>query len=248
MTLRVLIDGLGPGGSLAAALGRQGAECYLHHRRNEVSAEAAARGWGKALNELDPSIEIDIAITCVPVDIVAERVRAIHPAHPGALISGIGSTKGGIADNLADLQASGHFIGSHPMYGSRAQGLAHAQADLYHGARVVLCPERPPRPSAWRNAQTLARLRRHHLRMDPAKHDRVVAGFTHPPRALRLAARRLNDEAYPGRQRHRDTTRVAAGSPKLWNGILQETAAWYSTKSAAASPNSAPAGPKRRQR
>ena len=140
MNLRVLIDGLGlMGGSLAAVLSAKGATVYCHHRRPEVAHEAQQRGWGIAIEQLDPSLAIDLAVTCVPVDVVAERVRAIHAAYPQALITDVGSTKAGISNELADLLASEHFIGSHPMCGSHSQGLAHATIDLYQGATVVVC-------------------------------------------------------------------------------------------------------------
>lgn len=226
MNLRVLIDGLGlMGGSLAAALSAQGARVYCHHRRPEVAEAAAAKGWGHALKRLDPSLEIDLAITCVPVDVVAERVRSIHQAYPKALITDVGSTKSGISSELRDLEASGYFIGSHPMCGSHSQGLAAARSDLYQNATIVLCPHETAAnnriqqlTAAWEACGGRV------VTMAANEHDRVVARVSHMPHILAaLAARRLDKEAVPlAATGFRDTTRVAAGSPSLWNSILQE--------------------------
>lgn len=226
MALQVLIDGLGlMGGSLAAALTRTGASVWCHHRRFSVAQAAADKGWGQAVANLEDLPPIDVAVTCVPVSVVAERVRALHVALPQAVISDVGSTKGGICAQLSDLERVGAFVGSHPMCGSHAQGLDHARADLYQGATVVVCPavSTPTGSTAliddlWTSCG--ARV----IRLDPDSHDQAVAAASHLPHILAAqAARHLNAQALPlAASGFRDTTRVAAGSPNLWTDILRE--------------------------
>lgn len=222
--MRVLIDGLGlMGGSLAAALQDVGATVFCHHRRRKVAAEAQSRGWGQAVTHPREAEVVDVAITCVPVSHIEERIRALHQALPSALLSDVGSSKGALCAALSDLGKQGLFIGSHPMCGSHAQGLAAAQSTLYQGATVVMTPD----PDCPATAQDLlrklwswcgARVRI----MPAAAHDQAVAEASHLPHILAAqAARLLGPAGLPlAATGFRDTTRVAASSPSLWSDIL----------------------------
>jgi prephenate dehydrogenase len=215
----VLITSLGlMGGSLAAAASAAGWTVFVHHRRPEVAAEAERLGWGRAAAGFVPT---DLAVVCTPVEHIAATVRSIAAASP-AVITDVGSVKGALCRDLADL--AGRFVGSHPMCGSHKQGLGNADPQLYRGRTVIVTPmPGNPDPAValverlWRDLG--CRL----VRLSAAEHDRAVAQASHLPHVLaNLAARRLTPAAAPVcAGGFRDTTRVAGAGPELWTGILR---------------------------
>lgn len=220
-----LVTGLGlMGGSLAAALTAAGWRVLLHHRRQEVASEAEQRGWGQAVSDPAQALsECDLAIVCTPVGAIAATVRLLAQTRSGAVITDVGSTKGGICAELADLARAGRFVGSHPMCGSHLQGLGHARADLYRGALTLITPD-PQAPATaiavverlWQAVGSRV------LRMDPHEHDHAVVAASHLPHLLASTAAALLDatSAPLCAGGFRDTTRVAAGSAQLWSEIL----------------------------
>ncbi len=220
-TPSVLISGLGlMGGSLAAVLSSAGWRVFLHHHRSVVARDAQARGWGQAVDSFQAAADADLAVVCTPVSVIAPTVRAIAAA-TNALITDVGSTKGGMCAELADLGP--RFIGSHPMCGSHRQGLGNADPELYRG-RVVLITPTFSSPTAdveriadlWRAAGSRV------LQLSPADHDRVVAEASHLPHVLAsLTASLLTPDAVPVcAGGFRDATRIAAAAPDLWVDIL----------------------------
>ncbi|TVR12163.1 MAG: prephenate dehydrogenase/arogenate dehydrogenase family protein [Planctomycetota bacterium] len=226
MSTRLLVDGLGlMGASLAAAASQAGMEVWCHHRRPEVSAEAQQRGWGTAVSDPGAAPPVDIIVTCVPVSVIPQRVHSLQQQQPQAIITDVGSSKGRICSQLDDLCHSGAFIGSHPMCGSHAQGLAHADPNLYQGATVVLTPTAntpdstlTPIASLWQDVGGQVHS------MSPEAHDQAVAEASHLPHILAAqAARLLSEGSLPlAASGFRDTTRVAAASPQLWTDILMD--------------------------
>ena len=221
----VLISSLGlMGGSLAAALSAAGWQVWLHHRRSEVAARAEELGFGRqAPDPLAVLPGCDVAVVCTPVAVIAETVRRFAAAGGSAVITDVGSTKGGICADLADLARSGRFIGSHPMAGSHLQGLEHARSDLYQGALTLITPLPETPEGATARVESLwtavgSRVRR----MDPLAHDQAVVAASHLPHVLAsTAAAQLDAAALPlAATGFRDTTRVAGGSPELWSEIL----------------------------
>ena len=124
------------------------------------------------------------------------------------------------------------FVGAHPMAGTQFSGYAHARADLFRGAPMVLVPPQLP------DADRLEVLDRAHTLLGPLgfgsfsvttpeEHDRVIA-FT-----SQLA--HVVSNAYvksPTAQEHhgfsagsyRDLTRVAHLNPRMWGELMIEDA------------------------
>jgi prephenate dehydrogenase len=219
----VLVSGVGlMGGSLAAALTRAGWPVLLHHRRPEVARRAAALGYGRAVDDLTGA-RCDLAVVCTPVGAIAPEVRRLTAALPDAVITDVGSVKGCVHAELADLVRAGRFLGSHPLAGSHQQGLDHARANLFDGCLTVVTPvgETPPAAIAlvermWQAVGCRV------SRMSPEDHDDAVAKTSHLPHVMSgVVAANLDDRSAPlAATGFRDTTRIAASDPALWADIL----------------------------
>jgi prephenate dehydrogenase len=221
----VLISSLGlMGGSLAAALTRIGWPVLLHHRRHEVALRGQELGYGKAVSDLAQGLaHADVVVVCTPVSVIAPTIRSMASLHARPVFTDVGSVKGSICADLADLARSGRFVGSHPMAGSHLTGIDHARADLYHGCMTILTPlaETPNEPitlveKVWRAVGS--RL----CRFTPEDHDRAVAEASHLPHVMAsVAAAQLGAAAAPiAATGFRDTTRVAGGNVEMWSDIL----------------------------
>ncbi len=180
-----------------------------------------------------------LIVFCTPVDKVADGVRTAlsdlsSSSPPGfplpanslkLLLTDAGSVKGPICSELADVP---NFLGSHPIAGSHRQGFEAAEANLFEGKVCVLTPQ------ATAEAADIARLERfwqsvgmRTVRMTPDDHDAALAMTSHLPHVVASAlASTLSPENRPlTGTGFRDTTRVAAGDPALWTGILLNNAA-----------------------
>jgi prephenate dehydrogenase len=223
------IVGLGLiGGSIAlAARKRSLADSIIGCDRSE-EVLTRARGLGM-LDEAttDPCLAVNRAsfvIICTPVDRIIDTVtHCCDACRPGTLLTDVGSTKTAIVRRLAGRMPPGvHFVGSHPVAGSEKAGPDHASADLFDGRVVVVTPvgDSPVAVSTvcgfWRALGGQVET------MSPEHHDEVLALTSHLPHlvssvlasVLPLEWRRLTGTGF------RDTTRLAAGSPELWQAIF----------------------------
>ena len=235
MIERLAILGVGLlGGSVAKAV-----------RAHTVAREIV--GIGRDLGRLGPALR-DGALDRVTTDLAegvkgADRILLAAPvlanetllprvwqaASPGAVLTDVGSTKGGIAaaaDRLAVGRPEVHFIGSHPMAGSEKSGYAVARVDLFQGATVVVTPTESSDAAAAKGVgEFWAALGARVVVLDPATHDRAVAAISHLPHvaawALVDAVARFEPDALSIAARgFKDTTRIAASDPDVWREIL----------------------------
>jgi prephenate dehydrogenase len=215
-----------------------------------VRAQALAReivGIGRDLGRLGPALR-DGALDRVTTDLAegvadADRILLAAPvltnetllprvwqaASPGAMLTDVGSTKGGIvaaADRLAAGRPEVHFVGSHPMAGSEKSGYAVARVDLFQGATVVVTPTESSDAAVAKSiGEFWAALGARVVVLDPATHDRAVAAISHLPHvaawALVDAVARFEPDALSIAARgFKDTTRIAASDPDVWREIL----------------------------
>lgn len=172
--------------------------------------------------------QAQLVVVCAPVNIIPDLVTTTA-AHLSAhtLVTDVGSTKKHICQHCqATLPPGTHFVGSHPMAGSEKNGQEHATATLFTKRPCLITPLPQTDPAA---LQTIRRfweqldMRVHTL--DPASHDTIIAHISHLPHLLAFSlCHHLADQApqwndYVG-QGLRDTTRIAASNPKLWQSIL----------------------------
>jgi prephenate dehydrogenase len=170
----------------------------------------------------------ELVVVCTPVDTITDAVvMAASACRPNALITDAGSTKEAITSTidvaLSGRRAGSPFVGSHPLAGDDRGGVEFARADLFDGRTVVVTPTAETRPAAvveitgfWQS------LGANVTTMTPPAHDAALAATSHLPHlvAAALAAATPQDLLPLAASGWRDTTRVAAGDPKLWQPIF----------------------------
>lgn len=233
---RLTIAGVGlVGGSLAGAaraaglagevvgFGRQEANLRLAETRGLV--DRVTRDAAEAVRDADAIVLAAPLEACADL---AERFR-VH-ARKGALLTDVGSVKGGIVAALEARWASvGPVVGAHPIAGGEDAGAGAARPDLFRGRRCILTP------TATTDAAALGRVRAlwegvgAEVEEMPAEvHDELLGRVSHLPHVVayalaaavgsgRVQGRDPLDYAGPG---FRDATRIAASSPALWSDIV----------------------------
>jgi len=226
----VAIVGVGLlGGSIGLALQRRGlARHVVGIGRRVTSLRRATDHHAVTATTTDVAQGVaaaELVIVCTPVaDIVNNVGQVAQHCSPSALITDVGSTKADIVRQLERrLEPEVLFVGSHPMAGSEKTGPEHATPDLFEDRVTVVTPvdtsagEAVDRIDAfWRSLGSRV------IRMSPESHDRAVAMTSHVTHivATSLAAATTQEEMLLVASGWCDTTRIAAGDPKLWRQIL----------------------------
>ncbi|HLW00493.1 MAG TPA: prephenate dehydrogenase [Ktedonobacterales bacterium] len=180
-------------------------------------------------------------IIATPVLAVRQVLAAIAPhLRPGTLVTDTASTKAAVLRWASELLPAGtHFIGGHPMAGGTGS-LEDARPDLFHGTTYcVVTPwqtedtgedvedaEEASETAEARLEDVIAALGAKPLRIDAQTHDRCVAAISHLPFLTSTALvetvadspdhelmRQLASSGF------RDTSRLAAGDPTMYQGI-----------------------------
>jgi prephenate dehydrogenase len=230
---RVAIVGVGLiGGSIGMALRQRRLAGEVVGIGRDEKKLAKARELGAvdhhATELLQGVAEADLVIICTPVDTIADFVENIAAACPTAsLITDAGSTKAAIVTAVEKSQAgrkSGpHFVASHPLAGDHRTGVEAARADLLAGRKVIVTPTAATSADAaaricefWRSLDAEV------IKMSPAEHDAALAATSHLPHlvAFALAAATPHDLLPLAASGWRDTTRIAAADPKIWEPIF----------------------------
>jgi prephenate dehydrogenase len=233
---RLAIAGVGLlGGSVAKAARARGlAREIVGIGRDQARLAPALRDGALDRIALDLATGVrdaDLVVLAMPVLVIERLLPVVAEAvRSGAVVTDVGSTKAAIVRSGEALAAGRtfHFVGSHPMAGSERAGYGVAHADLFDKATVIVTPTAGTAPSAVKDVTHFwegmgARV----SQLDPATHDRVVAAISHLPHlvAFALVAGALGFEpsaaAFAARG-FRDTTRIAASDPVMWQEIFHD--------------------------
>jgi prephenate dehydrogenase len=139
---------------------------------------------------------------------------------PGRVVTDMASTKASVVEWAA---AEGiDLVGGHPMCGKEASGIDEADARLFAGAPWVLTRAEP------RVVELVEAVGAHPVVLDAVDHDRLVAGVSHAAFLLSvgyvLALSRREDWVDASRLAaggFRDVSRLAAGDPDLYAGVVR---------------------------
>lgn len=201
-------------------------------RRPEARLACEQQDWCDAVHDT-PEAAVSAAglvIVCTPVGVIPNIVGQIAASLPGgAIVTDVGSTKSLVCRRCHPLVPEGRFfVGAHPMAGSEKTGMDHADGNLFQGRP---CFVTPLADTDARAAEQVVRfwkaLGMMPVTETPERHDEIVAQVSHLPHVLasvlcsHLAAKDAAWRGFSG-SGLRDTTRVAAGSPQLWNEIIEQ--------------------------
>jgi prephenate dehydrogenase len=220
------------GGSVARALHARGVR-VLGYDRDGTQLDAAVRE-GVVHEPLDGRLSglatAEVVILALPVDATIAMLPCVA-SQLGAtrLVMDLASTKRSIVATAEDAGVGARFVGAHPLTGSHRSGWGASRASLFEDARVFLCRA----PSTTDTTMELAASFWRELRagvevLDAAEHDEQMAWRSHLPHLMSTAlALTLRDAGVrrsalgPG---GRDMTRLAGGSPTMWNPIVRDNA------------------------
>lgn len=169
----------------------------------------------------------DVVFIATPLRIIPQVLQEIKDSlDPGAIVTDVGSVK------QWTMQLFEHYlpphvtaIGGHPLAGSDRSGVTGADQYLLQNAVYVLTPSAQAESSQVNKLQELlAMIGAQVMILTPADHDRMVSQVSHLPHIVAASLMnnlRLHPEAMQlAAGGLRDTTRIAASNPELWEDIL----------------------------
>jgi prephenate dehydrogenase len=232
---KVTLVGVGLlGGSLGQALRKRklaGTVVGYVRRTASIRESETAGAVDLATRDLHSAVNgADLIIICTPIGQMEALVRQFAgDLSVGAIVTDVGSVKGGVVAGLERLvrSAGAHFVGSHPMAGAEKTGVQAARPDLFQNAVCVVTPSAKAPGKAVRKVEALwksvgARI----LRLSPAAHDELVSRSSHLPHVVAsglaryvLSPKRSREQSMLCANGFRDTTRIASGSPEMWRDI-----------------------------
>ena len=195
-SLRLGIVGLGLiGGSLALALRRAGVTDAVVAWDPDPGALETGLSGGVIDHPAEdlPTLldEVDIAVLAAPTRACEPLLRTLL-AQPrrARCVTDVASVKGPLCAVASSLgaEALARYVPGHPIAGAERSGVAHANADLFRGYRVILTPDAATDTGCvdevrrlWEAAGASVSL------MDPAEHDAILAATSHLPHVLAFA-------------------------------------------------------------
>ncbi len=230
---RILVVGLGlMGGSFAKAL-RQAVPSVnldgLDLNRSAVG-QAVEAGILDAAYDASGETVYDLLVLATPLGAYPKVMKSLIPRMAeGALVTDLGSVKERVHREMETcLPESVHFLGGHPMCGSEQSGFEAARADLFRG-KVFFLTGRTGSGLETAYEALLVAIGAQIVRTSPQEHDTMVAKSSHIPHLTAVLLSSLLEsesdfQAYIG-DGFRDSTRIAAGDPKVWRDIFLYNAA-----------------------
>lgn len=240
----IAVVGLGLiGASLSAAIKKAfpGIFVYGVDVDSRACVVAKERGWVDASSRPDDEAfraflveRAGLVVIATPIAAVDGYIDLLADIDYQGVVTDTVSTKAHILDVAAErLPAPANFIPGHPMTGSENNGIDGARSDLFEGSNWILCPDENTVPEQFQKLHELiCGLQARVISIPREDHDRAVAIVSHVPHMvaaslMRLACNHTDENQTLMRLAaggFKDTTRVAAGSPKLWCGIAFDNA------------------------
>jgi len=176
---------------------------------------------------LEDLIGCEVVFIATPLRIIPQVLLQIRDKlNPDTIVTDVGSVKTWVMQKYEELLPPGvSYIGGHPLAGSDRSGITGADKYLLQNAVYVLTALPSASSEKVENLkELLAATGAQVIVLTPADHDAMVSKVSHLPHIV--AASLMNNlERQPDALRLaagglRDTTRIAASNPELWEDIL----------------------------
>ncbi len=224
------------GGSLAAAFRKKSISEKIIgidiNKENLIKAEKMNiidEGYTEIRGHLNNS---DLIILAAPISNILDILDHLpYCGEKKQIIIDTGSTKKEIlknAENKFSEQENRIFIGGHPMAGSEKSGVKFADPDLFTEAPFILTPAVDTDSKIVEKIKKmLEKIGSRVYIIDAEEHDRCAAVLSHLPHLVSavllntVCSEREKEKLYrlAGSGFH-DMTRIAGGSPELWQDIF----------------------------
>lgn len=226
---RITIVGVGlMGGSLGMAIKkyRLAREVIgLSHRQSALAQALKSKAIDVAFLDVKKAISnADLVVLAAPVDSIIKLFTTINPyLKRGCMVTDLGSAKAKIVEKGERiLSVPSFFVGSHPLTGSEKKGVEHASIDLFEGATCIMTPTSKTNQVAKQKVKHFwTKLGMEVKFLSPEEHDEILAYVSHLPHLLAYGLMESVPSKYfeYASQGLKDTTRIAASSPPMWNDI-----------------------------
>lgn len=220
-------------GSIAKALKKAQPEYQIIATSRTLDPLKEALNDG-TIDKIVPSLDhhfnqCDYIFLCTPVVTITSYFSKLkNIIKKDCIITDVGSVKTIIHEAALDCGLKNHFIGGHPMAGSEKSGYQYADASILKGATYVITPFDTTDKDKLTSYQMLVKqMQANIMIMDYKEHDYCVAAVSHLPHLISAALSKMiyeNDNA--DKHMHslaaggfKDTTRIAASSPEMWEQI-----------------------------
>ncbi len=240
----VAIVGLGLiGASLAAALAKSYPDMRVFGVDTDARSCVVAKDLGWVADASAPDApefaefvknDAELVVIATPIAAVDYYLKMLADVGFEGIVTDTVSTKAHILDAASEvLPNPSSYIPGHPMTGSEKNGIDGARSDLFEGSNWILCPDEDTVPEHFQKMHELVTgLSARVVSIPREDHDRAVAIVSHVPHMvaaslMQLACNHTDENQTLMRLAaggFKDTTRVAAGSPKLWCGIAFDNA------------------------
>ncbi|BES64670.1 prephenate dehydrogenase/arogenate dehydrogenase family protein [Gottschalkiaceae bacterium SANA] len=225
---RILVVGLGlMGGSFAKAIRYAVPAIKMDGLDLDCKSVEAA----KALGVIDAGFcqtqeeKYDLIVLATPLGAYSTIINQLIPwMSEGALVTDLGSVKGRVHREVEPLLPDFvSFLGGHPMCGAEFNGFSASRTDLFDG-KVFFLTGQTNSAIVKAYIRILQAIDVQIVKTSPAEHDTMVAKTSHMPHLSAVLLSSLLESAetcknYIG-EGFRDSTRIAAGDPRVWRDIF----------------------------
>ena len=227
-SIRIIGSGL-IGTSIGLALAARGVQVEM------LDLDQKAQKLAQDLIASEISGAPEVILFAIPASALAESFEREFALNPGSKFIDIASVKTKPQVEVSRISgSSSRFLATHPMAGREVGGAASARADLFEGRTWIYCPTFAD--GAQVDSDVLETglwlinsLGATPISMSAAEHDSAVALVSHLPQivasllAAQLKGAKGEDLDLAGAGL-RDTTRIAASDPELWQEIISSNA------------------------
>ncbi|MEO4043118.1 prephenate/arogenate dehydrogenase family protein [Hoeflea sp. CAU 1731] len=233
---KIALIGIGLiGSSLAHVIRQKGlaGTVAIATRSSETLERAHDLGLGDSYttSSAEAVRDADLVIVSVPVGSSEKVAREIAgELKEGAIVTDVGSTKESVVEQMKPhIPEHAHFIPGHPIAGTEHSGPDSGFATLFEGRWCILTPLPGTDEEAlqklttfWESCGSMVD------RMDPHRHDLVLAIVSHLPQIIAYNIVGTADDLETVTESEvikysasgfRDFTRLAASDPTMWRDV-----------------------------